>query len=74
MRQEALELAALVPAWEARVRARGLQRAPGQLEWLKRDLGPMPSPEEQPNALALWAGALLNPIPSLADGVANDYW
>ena len=51
--------------WEDALRERGLERAPGQLDWLKATLGPSPAPEELPGAFAFWAAALVNQMPSL---------
>jgi len=66
VQQMAREITELVRIWEARVRTQGFERAPGQLDWIKRSLGPMPAPEQKPNALAFWAAGLLNPSPALA--------
>jgi len=47
--------------------AREKERAPGQIDQLLKDLGPIPSWEE-PSECAFWIGALINPIPAM--GVA----
>eukprot|EP00962_Isochrysis_galbana_P061075 scaffold36274_cov125-Isochrysis_galbana.AAC.5 len=66
-----LELSAalepLVQQWIALVRSTGSERAPGQLEGVLSDLGPMPA-ISRPNARALWVVGLINPLPAL--GVA----
>ena len=61
---EALE--PLVREWSELVRG-GRERAPGQLDRVLEDIGPMPS-SKQPSARALWVAALINPLPAL--GVA----
>ena len=66
----AQELSNLVSKWEEAVRAAGMERAPNQLASHKQQLGSMPPLQEQPNKLAFWAAALLNPLPHL--GVAME--
>ena len=63
-RAEALE--PLVSDWSELVRG-GRERAPGQLDRVMEDIGPMP-PAEKPSQRALWVAALINPLPAL--GVA----
>ena len=55
--------------WKDLVRDGGFQRSPRHLDDVMQDLGPMPSPEH-PSRLALWAAALVNPLPGL--GVAPE--
>jgi hypothetical protein len=57
----------LVERWIALVRSTGRERAPGQLEGVLSDLGPMPAPSRI-DARALWVVGLINPLPAL--GVA----
>ena len=45
------------------------ERFPGQIHQLLIDLGPMPSSDD-PSDLALWIGALINPLPAM--GVAME--
>ena len=45
------------------------ERFPGQIDQLLIDLGPMPSSDD-PSDLALWIGALINPLPAM--GVAME--
>ena len=40
------------------------ERAPGQLDKILNDLGPMPECE-LPDEVAFWVGALVNPLPAL---------
>ena len=49
--------------------AKTVEREPGQIDQLLKDLGEMPPPEE-PSDLAFWVGALINPIPAM--GVATE--
>ncbi len=58
-------LGGLVDEWLSLVRASNRERAPGQLDALLSELGPMPAPA---NARAVWCSALINPLPAL--GVA----
>ena len=62
-------VAELLDEWEAKVRAFGFERFEGQLDLVKRALGARPPPE-RPFAFALWACALVNPLPVL--GVAPE--
>jgi hypothetical protein len=66
-----LELSAalepLVEQWIALVRSTGRERAPGHLQGVLSDLGPMPA-LFRPDARALWVVGLINPLPAL--GVA----
>jgi hypothetical protein len=67
-----LQAEALVPRiaeWLHLVRSTARERTDGQLGALLRDLGPRPAADEADD-LALWAAALLNPLPPL--GVARD--
>ena len=62
-------LAQQLEIWKRLVREGGLQQYPRHLDDVLEDLGPMPS-YEQPSRLALWAAALVNPLPGL--GVAPE--
>ena len=57
----------LVTEWATLVRSTGRERSPGQLDRIIDGLGAVPPPEA-PNALAIYAAALINPQPAL--GVA----
>ena len=57
----------LVNQWMALARTK--EHHPGQIDQLLQDLGPMP-PATSPTDLALWVGALINPLPGL--GVAME--
>lgn len=46
--------------------ARQHERNPGQIDELLRDLGSMPNPTSEPTELALWVGALINPLPGIS--------
>jgi hypothetical protein len=70
MGEEAQELVGLVGVWMRLVREGGHERSEGQLQTVLEDLGAMPSPDQRPGALAMWVGALINPLPSL--GVAPE--
>ena len=64
---------ARVDEWLGLVRNQGRERAEGQLERLMGDLGGGERREERPvdpGELALWVGALINPLPAL--GVAME--
>mmetsp|Transcript_7210 Transcript_7210/g.17806 ORF Transcript_7210/g.17806 Transcript_7210/m.17806 type:complete len:155 (-) Transcript_7210:410-874(-) len=63
------ELEPLVEQWMGLVRDGNHEREPGQLDEVLSDLGPMPSPSN-PEELALWIAALINPLPAL--GVAPE--
>lgn len=49
--------------------ARENEREPGQIDQLLDDLGDIPA-EDRPSELALWVGALINPLPAM--GVAME--
>jgi Lon protease-like protein len=49
--------------------ARMNERAPGQIDELLLDLGPIP-PEDEPSERAFWVAALINPLPGM--GVAME--
>ena len=66
---EKKSLAQQLEIWKRLVREGGLQQYPRHLDDVLEDLGPMPS-YEQPSRLALWAAALVNPLPGL--GVAPE--
>ena len=66
-RVSALASQPLVSEWTALVRETGRERQPDQISNVLRDLGPMPDADD-PDDLALWAAALVNPLPAL--GVA----
>eukprot|EP00039_Didymoeca_costata_P005851 m.85274 g.85274 ORF g.85274 m.85274 type:complete len:73 (+) comp13001_c0_seq14:1136-1354(+) len=55
---------ALKDEWLRLVRAGGWERSMGQLDSVIESIGTMPS-TSQPDELALWIGALINPIPGL---------
>ncbi|CAE8729893.1 unnamed protein product, partial [Polarella glacialis] len=63
----ASRIEAAIPQWLDLVRSAGRERREGQLELIRETLG-QPPPVSQPRAFALWAAALINPLPSL--GVA----
>ena len=63
------QLAELLDEWESKVRAFGFERFEGHLDHVKRALGARPPPG-RPFAFALWACALVNPLPVL--GVAPE--
>jgi hypothetical protein len=46
------------------VRSTGRERSPGHLAGVLSDLGPMP-PAARPRDRAVWAAALINPLPAL---------
>ena len=58
------ELRALVEQWVTEVERRGKERQLGQLRRILDRLGAAPPPS-QPEALGLWAAAVLNPLPVL---------
>jgi len=60
-------LGELMEEWADLVCSTGRERSPGQLNRILNSLGPVPPPEA-PNARAIYAGALINPLPAL--GVA----
>jgi len=62
-------LVSLVEEWQKCLQRAGAERFEGQLRSILDDLGPMPSPEDA-GELALWAAALVNPLPAL--GVAYE--
>lgn len=64
----AQELVTNVDIWLRLVQEGGHERTAGQVQAILEDLGPMPNPDQRPGALAMWVGALINPLPSL--GVA----
>ena len=67
------QIHARVDEWLGLVRSQGRERAEGQLERLMGDLGGGERREERPvdpGELALWVGALINPLPAL--GVAME--
>lgn len=63
--QRSGQLEELVERWIDLVRKTRRERAPGQLDQVLKDLGPMPP---RPNERALWVAGLINPLPAL--GVA----
>eukprot|EP00929_Paragymnodinium_shiwhaense_P026931 TRINITY_DN15918_c0_g1_i1.p1 TRINITY_DN15918_c0_g1~~TRINITY_DN15918_c0_g1_i1.p1 ORF type:complete len:401 (-),score=93.72 TRINITY_DN15918_c0_g1_i1:89-1291(-) len=65
----AAEVVHLVKKWELAVREGGWERRPNQIDTVLQQLGPRP-PNDQPGALAMWVGALANPLPAL--GVAPE--
>lgn len=60
-------LGEMIEEWTRLVRSTGRERSPGQLDRVLEALGP-PPPADSPNARAVYAGALINPLPAL--GVA----
>lgn len=60
----AAEIPPLLARWEALVRDGGHERVPDHLALVRRDLGARPPPSDA-SALALWAGAYINPLPAL---------
>lgn len=53
-----------VEQWLGLVRRAGRERAPGHLDSVLADLGPMPD-ATRPSARALWVVGLINPLPAL---------
>lgn len=68
-RSAAEQLRGNVAVWQALVRSGGWERAPSQLDEVLEQLGAMPA-ATAPDDLALWVGALINPLPGL--GVAPE--
>jgi len=65
----AVTLRSKISEWEALVRSGGWERHSGQLNTILEQLGPIPA-DSTPDDLALWVGALINPLPGL--GVAPE--
>jgi hypothetical protein len=60
----------LLGQWETLVHLNGWERSRNQLERIKEGLGLMPAADAGGSKLALWAAALINPLPAL--GVAPE--
>ena len=58
--------ASLVDRWIAL--AKENERAPGQIDALLKDIGPMPD-DDEPSERAFWIGALINPLPGLGQAM-----
>ena len=67
--EQAEALEPLVAEWTSLVREGQRERAPGQLQRILNDLGPMPE-ADLADERAFWTAALINPLPAL--GVASE--